>query len=108
MSEASTAVVTEMPSDCVPEQATLWVERGFSRREITARMIAAVPDMQVFTTPEQPVRGTQQLEFPSWKEPAAIDLINDYIAKNDVSDLWVQDGAKYDLSTINCRVHAAA
>lgn len=89
-----------------------WVERGFSRTQIIARMITAAKlvgvDLQIVSTPKQPI-SAEILEIPYLVSGAPdIDQINKLIAEHSIDALWVQRSAEYDLSGItSCAVHTA-
>jgi len=87
----------------------LWMERGFSRREIAQYMMQAVPDLTIYTSHNQPMPGVESIEYPSFsKEPDAVDKLNQRIAEHDIDILWPQNSAQYDLSRVNAEVHTAA
>ncbi len=89
----------------------LWMERGFSRREIGQRMLSAVAGMEVISTPEQPVPGTEVLRFPVFKEvgqEAGVAILNNMVERYNITAIWPQRSAYYDLSEINCTVHVPA
>jgi hypothetical protein len=86
----------------------LWMERGFSRREIAPRMMDASPDLTIISSTLQPVAGTEAFDLPLASSSEAIERINLTIKDQSIDALWVQDSAKYDLSAIDAQVHAAA
>ncbi|MFZ1301984.1 MAG: ATP-grasp domain-containing protein [Candidatus Microsaccharimonas sp.] len=95
--------------DARPEgQINLWMERGFSRREIATRVKSAVPRISLFSTPQQPIDNTEILAFPVAKTPEAINAINTSIRENNIDVVWPQQSAFYDLTDIEAEVHAAA
>jgi hypothetical protein len=87
---------------------SLWIEKGFSRREIASRMLAAVPHLNIYSTPGQPIPNTRTIEYPSLKEEDGIAQINELINEHGIDAIWPQNSAKYDLSGIKAQVHAAA
>lgn len=100
---------TALGDDCsLPDGMTLWVERGFGRREIVPRMVAAVPTLRVISTMEQPIDGTSVLEDADLSTPAGISAMNERIDTHGIDALWLQNSAKYDLGGIACAVHVAA
>ncbi|HET6747550.1 MAG TPA: ATP-grasp domain-containing protein [Candidatus Saccharimonadales bacterium] len=92
----------------VSSDVRLWVERGFGRREIVPRMLAAAPSLSIISTGKQPIEGTSILDYPSLSTPEGIRAINRLIEANGVDALWPQRAAHYDLSDVNAEVHAAA
>jgi hypothetical protein len=87
---------------------TMWMERGFSRREIAARMLRAVPGLVLYSTPEQPVDNTQIAEYAPLDSPEGIEAFNKQAEQLGVTEFWPQKSATFDLDAIDCAVHAAA
>ena len=85
----------------------LWVERGFSRREIVRRMLAAVPSLNIISTQVQPIEGTPTVDYPTLSTPEGVAAANELIKTHSVHALWVQDSACHDLSGVNADVHVA-
>ncbi len=89
-------------------RTALWMEHGFSRREIGALMLEADADLEILSSERQPLTGTLALPFPIAKTPDAIETINRTAEQHGIDAIWVQNSALYDLSGIVPRVHAAA
>ncbi|MGB4776833.1 ATP-grasp domain-containing protein [Microbacterium sp.] len=90
------------------EPVRVWMEHGFSRREIAPRMLRATSQLEIVSSTRQPVEGTEALDFPSAGTADAIGRINSTIRAHAIDAVWVQDSARYDLSAIEADVHAAA
>lgn len=87
---------------------TLWVERGFNRRQMTERMTKAVPSLRVISTVEQPLPGTEAIDYPLADTPDGIAEFNTLIEEHAIDAIWPQKSGHYDLTGINAEVHAAA
>lgn len=89
--------------------ATVWLERGFSRRPIAERMKRAVPGLRLIGTPKLALPGATALALPDFGKPGAVDHANRLIAEYGIDALWVQNSARFpSLSQLDCTVHAAA
>lgn len=85
----------------------LWIERGFSRLQITERMLAAEPSLVLFTNPSQTPPGATPLTMPETTSAGRIDALNAVIAEHRIDAFWPQNSALRDLSGLDCQVHAA-
>ena len=88
-----------------------WIEHGFSRREIGARMLAADPELVLYMCPKQLTPGATGLAFPELEGATSdqvVDALNEVVAARGIKALWPQDTAQYDLSGVNATVHTAA
>lgn len=90
------------------DRVRLWVERGFSRREIAPRMMRATSRLAIVSSTAQPVTGTEAVEFPVAGSPEAIERINRTIRAHRMDAVWVQDSSRYELGGIEAEVHSAA
>ena len=95
-------------SPSLKEGMHLWMEWGYSRTHIATHIKNAVPDMTLFSSPRQPIAGTEVIPFPVANTPEAIDEINEAIEKYNIDVVWPQSSAHYDLSALNAEVHTAA
>lgn len=86
----------------------LWIERGFSRLPIAERMLAAQPDLELFTSPSQTPEGATPLVMPQLSEDDRIAGLNAVIAEHRIDAFWPQYAARKPLDGLNCVVHAAA
>lgn len=96
------------PHNATRKGITLWVERGFNRRQVTERMTEAVPSLRIVSTVEQPLPGTESIDFPSAETPEGIAEFNRITQAHGIDAIWPQKSGHYDLSGINTEVHAAA
>lgn len=102
------SIESHSPSHSPRDTFQLWMEKGFSRREIGARMMQASPNLTLFSTPVQPLKGTESLHMPLASSEEAIDAINQTIREQNIDAVWVQNSANYPLDDIEADVHAAA
>lgn len=86
----------------------MWVERGFSRREIVPRLMKVATNLTVYSSTEQPITNTEALFFPPANSPEAIEIINQTTERHTIDALWVQKSAAYPLNDISAEVHTAA
>lgn len=94
-------------SASTPAGFTLWMERGFSRREMAPRMLAAAPSLRLVSTPEQPVLGSPTVAYPPLDTAEGIDALNELVARHGIDAIWPQRSAVHDLSGVACEVHTA-
>lgn len=85
----------------------IWIERGFSRLPIAQRMLAAKPDLELFTSPSQTPDGATPLVMPQLSSGNRVAGLNEVIAEHHIDGFWPQRSAAYDLTGLDCTVHAA-
>lgn len=85
----------------------LWIERGFSRLPIAERMLAAQPDLTLFTSPSQTPPGATPLIIPQASPDQRVAAFNAVVAEHRIDAFWPQNAAANDLSGMDCVVHAA-
>lgn len=93
------------------QSTRLWMERGFSRREIGRRMLKAVPDLELFTSDEQPIPGVPIIAFPDLSgatSAEAVAALGTIVEAHEIDILWPQRSARFDLSSLDCTVHLGA
>lgn len=86
----------------------LWIERGFSRLPIAERMLAAQPDIELFTSPSQTPSGARPLVMPQTSSADRVAALNAVIAEHRIDAFWPQQAATRSLEGLTCTVHAAA
>jgi hypothetical protein len=86
----------------------IWIERGFSRLPIAERMLAAQPELQLFTSPNQTPAGATPLIMPKLSAAERMSGMNEVISRHGIDAFWPQNMAAHDLSGLDCTVHAAA
>ncbi|HEY8886621.1 MAG TPA: ATP-grasp domain-containing protein [Candidatus Microsaccharimonas sp.] len=87
---------------------TVWVEKGHNRREITERMVAAVPSLNIVSTPEQHLPGTEAIAYPAADTEEGIAAFNQLTKDHQIDAIWPQESAHFDLSGVEAEVHVPA
>jgi hypothetical protein len=85
----------------------LWIERGFSRLPIAERMLAAQPDLELFTSPSQTPDGATPLVMPKLSDDQRVAGLNAVVSEHRIDAFWPQGSAAHDLTGLSCTVHAA-
>jgi hypothetical protein len=110
--EADIGNTDMIPDSPPPPGRRLWMERGYSRRQIGERMLAAVPELQLFAGIDtQTPPNAHTLPYPDLESIDPSELVsqlNQLIDKNRIEALWPQKSALYDLGLVACDVHSAA
>lgn len=87
---------------------SLWMENGCSREDITQRMLAAAPDLRIFSSTIEPYSNTTVVEHPSLLDGASIEEFNKFVDRHGIDIVWPQYSAVLDLSGIEAEVHVPA